>query len=60
MLNTALLFLPPSVLRYVIVHELAHRIVPNHSRAFWREVERAMPTYERAYDALHDYRLPQL
>ena len=59
MLNAALLFVPPSVLRYVIIHELAHRIHPNHSDAYWREVERAMPTYKRAFDMLQDYRLPQ-
>jgi predicted metal-dependent hydrolase len=59
MLNTALLFLPPSLLRYVIVHELAHRLQQNHSDAYWREVKRAMPSYEKAYKALQNYRLPQ-
>ena len=59
MLNTALLFLPPGLLKYVIIHELAHRRHPNHSPAYWREVESAMPNYRKAYDALHDYRLPQ-
>ena len=58
MLNTALLFLPPSLLRYVIVHELAHRLQANHSSAYWREVKWALPTYERAYRALQGYRLP--
>lgn len=58
MLNTALLFVPPSVLRYVIIHELAHRIHANHSPRYWREVKWAMPTYERAYKALQEYRLP--
>lgn len=60
MLNAALLFLPQSLLAYVIVHELAHRIHPNHSAAFWREVRRALPGFRRAYDKLHRYRLPQL
>lgn len=60
MLNAALLFLPPSLLTYVVVHELAHRIQPDHSAAFWREVSRALPEYKRAYDQLHRYRLPQL
>ena len=59
MLNTALLFLPQRLLRYVIIHELAHRRVPNHSPAYWREVEWALPDYERAYQELHNYRLPQ-
>lgn len=59
MLNTALLFVPPSILRYVIVHELAHRLHADHSPAFWRAVERGMPTYKRAYMLLKQYRLPQ-
>ena len=59
MLNTALLFLPPSLLKYVIVHELAHRIHANHSPSYWREVARALPQFKRAYRLLQDYRLPQ-
>lgn len=58
MLNTALLFVPPSLLKYVIVHELAHRLQANHSPAYWREVEKAMPGYERPYRELQNYRLP--
>ena len=60
MLNTALLMVPPSLLKYVIIHELAHRLVPNHSPAYWRQVEWALPSYEKAYKALQGYRLPTL
>ena len=35
-----------SVIDYVIIHELAHTIVPNHSSDFWRAVEIAMPHYK--------------
>jgi predicted metal-dependent hydrolase len=38
---------PSWVLDYVIVHELAHLSVPDHSRAFWALVER-YPKAERA------------
>jgi predicted metal-dependent hydrolase len=60
MLNTALIFAEPSILKYVIVHELAHRLQANHSPAYWREVEKAMPTYEKSYKTLQNYRLPTL
>ena len=38
-LNRCLLFLPPELVRSVILHELAHLAHPNHSAAFWRELE---------------------
>jgi predicted metal-dependent hydrolase len=60
MINAALLFLPPRLLKYVIIHELAHRIHANHSDTYWKTVERSMPGYETAYHQLHQYRLPQL
>lgn len=44
-LSTRLLFAPDEVIDYVIIHELAHRVVPNHSDRFWKEVARAMPDY---------------
>ncbi len=39
--------LPPAVIDYIIVHELAHLAHRNHDRAFWATVERAMPDYQR-------------
>ncbi|PIR48621.1 hypothetical protein COU80_02835 [Candidatus Peregrinibacteria bacterium CG10_big_fil_rev_8_21_14_0_10_55_24] len=60
MINAALLCMPPEILQYIIVHELAHVRFQNHSHAFWREVERAMPTYREAKKRLLGYRLPPL
>jgi len=37
---------PPTVLDYVVVHELAHLIRPNHTKAFWNEVDKVMPDYQ--------------
>ncbi len=45
-LSTCLLFAPPKVIDYVIIHELAHLIEMNHSHRFWALVERAMPDYQ--------------
>lgn len=46
-ISTALASFPRWVLDYVIVHELAHLVEPNHSTAFWALVTR-YPRAERA------------
>lgn len=44
-LNRALIFCPPDVIDYVIIHELCHIAHPNHSSAFWGKVESCLPNY---------------
>ena len=43
--NCLLLLAPASVLDYVVVHELCHRLEMNHSARFWQNVERVLPDY---------------
>jgi predicted metal-dependent hydrolase len=46
-LNARLLFLPPELVRYVLVHELCHTRHLNHSPNFWRLVASYLPDYRR-------------
>lgn len=46
-LSTRLQGMPPWVVDYVLVHELAHLLVPGHGPEFWAEVAR-YPRTERA------------
>ena len=43
---------PPRLVDYVICHELAHLKHMNHSSAFWAEVARQCPGYQRLRDEL--------
>jgi len=43
-----LILAPPFVLDYLAAHEVAHLVELNHSRAFWRVVERISPHYKVA------------
>ena len=44
-LNVQLIKLPPRLIDYVVVHEMAHLRELNHSAAFWRVVESVCPDY---------------
>ncbi len=50
--NWKLSMMPPSIINYVIVHELCHLKVPNHSPAFWRVVQSVLPDYKRRREKL--------
>lgn len=55
--NFRILFLPPPLRDYVIVHELCHLQELNHSMSFWKLVARAVPDYRRARAELRKYSL---
>lgn len=43
-----LILAPYETLKYVVVHELAHRTEMNHSKSFWNIVENTLPEYKPA------------
>lgn len=52
--NCLLMLMPPEIIDYVVVHELCHRKEMNHSKAFWTEVEKVLPDYEKRRKWLKD------
>lgn len=46
--NWRLIKAPLRVIEYVIVHELAHLLEPNHTQSFWQIVKTQVPDYERS------------
>ncbi len=53
--NYRLMFAPPRVLDYVVVHELCHLTHMNHSADFWGMVQRIMPDYRIYKQWLKDH-----
>ncbi len=51
-LNALLILAPSEVCTYVVVHELCHLLVMNHSPAFWAEVARVLPDWRASLDWL--------
>jgi len=53
-LNWRLMQFRATVVDYVIVHELCHLLVPDHSPEFWREVSRVIPGWRGQRQTLRD------
>lgn len=51
-LNWRIVMAPVRVIDYIIVHELAHLIVPQHNDNFWRIVRTTLPHYMEAKEWL--------
>jgi predicted metal-dependent hydrolase len=53
--NWRLVLTPPEVLEYVVIHELCHLRVANHTKAFWRLLEAALPGWQGPASWLADH-----
>jgi len=53
--NLRLVFLPPRLIDYVVLHELLHLKFSRHNRDFWREVEKFFPDYRDLENDLLSY-----
>jgi predicted metal-dependent hydrolase len=59
-LNWRLVHLAPTMVDYVVAHELAHLREMNHSPAFWDVVRAVLPGFEQLRDSLRHEVLPGL
>lgn len=46
--NWRLIKAPITVIEYIIVHELTHLLVSNHTQEFWNRVSAQLPNYDKA------------
>lgn len=53
--NTMLMKLPPIVIEYVIIHELAHIRYKHHQKDFWELVENYCPNHKVLRNQLKEY-----
>ena len=54
-LNANLLHLPSELMDYVLLHELVHTRVKNHSKKFWDELNTVVPNARQIDKKLKDY-----
>ncbi len=54
-LNKKLLHLPNDLIDYILLHELVHTRVKNHSKDFWNELETVVPNARSIDKQLREY-----
>lgn len=58
-LNWRLMHYTPTVIDYVVAHELSHLRVMDHSPRFWQTVESVLPDYAQVRQQLKDDAMPR-
>ena len=58
--NWRLIMLPPEIIDYVVVHELAHLSAPGHNPRFWGVVAAVLPDHKSRRQWLNRYGTPFL
>jgi predicted metal-dependent hydrolase len=59
--NVKLICFREEIIEYVVVHEMSHLIHMNHSKDFWKLVERLLPDYDaRRKELKKDIKIPEL
>ena len=53
-LNAKLLFLPPKLVRYVLMHELCHTLERNHTSRFWSHLRQFEPQTDLLHGQIRD------
>ncbi|MBU0466669.1 MAG: M48 family metallopeptidase, partial [Nanoarchaeota archaeon] len=54
-LNWKIILMPDYVKEYIILHELLHTKILNHSQAFWMHLSHKYPSYNLAIDWIKKY-----
>ena len=49
-----LMLCPEQVVDYIVVHELVHTIIKNHSKTYWRNVKKIYPYYKQCENWLKE------
>jgi len=53
--NLSLKYLPVSLIRYVVFHEMTHLIIPNHKKGFWSYIKKEFKDPESYEERLYGY-----
>lgn len=56
-INTEVIKLPFSLIDYLIVHELTHTKIKNHSKDFWAELSKHIPNWKELDEKMYGMRL---